>query len=184
MWTRTASIAACFGILLSSQMNAANAAGKSVIRDVELSEDGVLHGHVFSSEGAAVPEKKVAVNFRGKAVARAVTSEDGRFAVAGVRGGAHDIAVGDQVFSVRVWKNGTAPKSASPALVLTDKSGIVRGQGMDQFGNPIGPTSGLGLLDVVTVGSLAAGGAGVYYGVENNNELGDLKVQLQQLASP
>jgi hypothetical protein len=48
----------------------------------------------------------------------------------------------------------------------------------------MGATSGLGLIDIVTLSSVALGGAGLYYGIDNNNKLDDLQDEIAKLASP
>jgi hypothetical protein len=191
--TRIASMAASLGILCSSSASAFGAGGagrQTAVRDVELSADGTLVGHVYHADGSAVADQDVELRFKGTAVARTKTSANGQFAVSGARGGAHELTVGETVSPVRLWKNGTAPEGASRGLVVTSDTTVVRGQGYDQcqgydqYGNPMGATSGLGLIDIVTLSSVALGGAGLYYGIDNNNKLDDLQDEIAKLASP
>jgi hypothetical protein len=172
--TRTASIAACFGILFTSQIAAAGNGRSGVVRDVELSADGMLHGRVLNSEGVATPGTLVELRYQGAAVARAKTSADGRFVVSDVRGGAHEIAVAEGTTAVRLWKRGTAPEGSVAGVVLSSET-AVRGQGA---------TAGLGMLDVITLTSVGLGGAGVFYGIDNNNKLDDVEEQIKMMASP
>jgi len=185
--TRIASMAASLGILCSSSAFAFGAGGavrQTTVRDVELSADGTLVGHVYHADGSVVADQDVELRFKGTAVARTKTSANGQFAVSGARGGAHELTVGETVSPVRLWKNGTAPDGASRGLVVTSDTTVVRGQGCDQYGNPMGATSGLGLIDIVTLSSVALGGAGLYYGIDNNNKLDDLQDEIAKLASP
>lgn len=174
--TRTASIAACFGILFSSQIAAAGNGRSGVVRDVELTADGTLYGQVLESDGSAVADAVVELRFKGTAVSRTTTSADGRFAVTDVRGGAHEIAIDSVSVPVRLWKNGTAPEGSVSGIVMSPET-AVRGQGM-------GATSGFGLLDVVTVSMIGLGGAGLYYGIDNGDKLDDLEEQVKMLSSP
>lgn len=133
---KAASIAVCFGILLSNTASAFAGNPSSVSRDVELTGDGTLHGQIYTSEGRVVQKCEFELRYQGTTVAQAVTGDNGDFTITGVRGGAHDLAVGSTTTSIRLWKNGTAQTGALDRLVFAAKENIVRGQACDEYGNP------------------------------------------------
>jgi hypothetical protein len=185
--TRVACSAVCFGVLLSGPVMAG---AKGIIKDIELSADGTLYGQVAASEGRPVSNAVVQLRYQGKPVAAAKSNTEGRFAISGVRGGAHEVVIGALRTPVRLWATKTAPKGAKPGLVIVSKQTIVRGQDYDQNGNPIycegdivggGPT-GFGLLDVITLGTLGLGGGALAVALDNQNEIDKLKAAIP--ASP
>lgn len=172
--TKAASVAVCFGILLSGPVSAFGA-DKGVVRDVELSANGTLYGQVFTSEGRPVDNAIVELRHQGSAVARTATAVDGQFVIDGVRGGAHEVAVGSLATPVRLWKSGTAPDGALKGLAIAGNEQIVRGQDCDQYGNPCPPSSGFGLIDVVTLSMLGTSIAGLVIAIDNSNKIDDLR---------
>ncbi|MCP4786413.1 MAG: carboxypeptidase regulatory-like domain-containing protein [Fuerstiella sp.] len=187
LFTRVACIAVCFGVILSGP---AMAGAKGVIKDIELSADGTLYGQIAASQGRPVADAVVQLRYQGAPVAATRSNADGRFAISGVRGGAHEVVSGASRSPVRLWARGTAPKGAKPGLVITNKQTVVRGQDYDQNGNPIcyeggnvdcGPT-GFGLLDVITLGTLGLGGGALAVALDNQNEIDKLKAAIP--ASP
>ena len=184
---KAASVAVCFGILLSNTASAfAGGPGPSpVARDVELRSDGTLHGQIYTSEGRVVENAPIELRYQGTIVARANTGANGDFAITGVRGGAHDLSVGAATASVRLWKNGTAPAGSVESLVVVGDENLVRGQAVDEYGNPCNtcppPSSGFGLIDVVTLTMLATSVTALVFAIETQNDIDDLQ---DQLASP
>ena len=182
---KAASIAVCFGILLSSTASAFEGGRAQVARDVELTGDGTLYGQIYTSEGRVVENAAVELRYQGTTVARAMTGENGDFAITGVRGGAHDLSIGTATTSVRLWKNGTAPVGAVDSLVFAGDENIVRGQACDEYGNPCNtcapPSSGFGLIDVVTLAMVGTAVTALVYTIKTNEDVKDLK---KQLASP
>lgn len=182
---RAASIAVCFGILLSGPTSAFAGGPSQVARDVELTGDGTLHGQIYTSEGHVVENAAIELRYQGARVAQAATGPNGDFAITGVRGGAHDLSIGTATTSVRLWKNGTAPAGSVPSLVFAGDENVVRGQNVDEFGNPVGgfppPSSGFGLIDIVTLAMVGTSTAALVYSIETQNDIDDLK---KQLASP
>lgn len=175
--TKAASIAVCFGIFLSGPVSAFANNKAIMARDVELSADGTLHGQVLNAEGQFVENAQVELRFQGTTVARTATTQDGRFEIGGVRGGAHDLTVGSVATPVRLWKTGTAPQGAVSDVVISASEHVVRGQAMDQYGNPCNtcpPTSGFGLIDVVTLAMLATSVTALVIAIDTNNEVDDL----------
>ena len=107
------------------------------------------------------------------------------FAIAGVRGGAHDLSVGATTTSVRLWKNGTAPVGSVESLVFAGDENVVRGQACDEYGNPCNtcppPSSGFGLIDVVTLAMVGTSVTALVFAIETQNDIDDLE---DMLASP
>ena len=181
---KAASIAVCFGILLSNTASAFAGNPSSVSRDVELTGDGTLHGQIYTSEGRVVQNAQVELRYQGTTVAQAVTGDNGDFAITGVRGGAHDLSIGTATTSVRLWKNGTAPTGSVPSLVLAGDDDVVRGQDVDQYGNPVGgfapPSTGFGLIDVVTLAMVGTSVTALVFAVKTNGDVADQQEQLDQ----
>jgi hypothetical protein len=186
---KAASIAVCFGILLSNTAFAFdnNRVGKSVsgsegavqrtgvARDVELQADGALRGKVFTSDQRPVENAQIELKFQGTTVARTTTGSDGDFLITGVRGGAHEISVGSMNSPVRLWKNGTAPTGAVDGFVVAASEEIVRGQAYEHYYDPYydnygQPSSGFGLMDVVALAVIGAAATGVAIAIHEHNE--------------
>ena len=179
---KAASVAVCFGMLLSSTASAFEGGRSQVARDVELTGDGTLYGQIYTSEGRVVENAAIELRYQGNTVARSVTGANGDFAITGVRGGAHDLSIGSATTSVRLWKNGTAPAGSVESLVYAGDETVVRGQACDDNCNTCPPpSSGFGLIDVVTLGLLGTAVTGLVYSIKTHNEVKDLKAQL---ASP
>ena len=191
LFTRVACIAVCLGVLLSGPVMAG---AKGVIKDIELSADGTLYGQTAASHGRPIADAVVQLRYQGMPVAATKSNADGRFAISGVRGGAHEVVIGAVRSPVRLWANGTAPKGATPGLVIATNATVVRGQDYDEYGNSIyydgeiaaaragvGPT-GFGMLDVITLGTLGLGGASLAIALDNQNDIDKLKAAIP--ASP
>jgi len=182
---KAASIAVCFGILLSNTASAFAGGPSQVARDVELTGDGTLYGQIYTSEGRVVENAPVELRYQGVSVAHAMTGANGDFVITGVRGGAHDLSVGAATTSVRLWKNGTAPEGAVQSLIVAGDESVVRGQACDEYGNPCGtcapPSSGFGLIDIVTLAMLGTAVTALVYTIKTHDDVEDLK---KQLASP
>lgn len=120
------------------------------ISDVSLGAKGKLTGFVLDGQGKAVAGSRVIVRLGRRNVAEATTDAMGQFRVEGLRGGVYQIVHADGVSVFRVWKNGTAPRSAKlNALLIARKQRVVRGQ------------DGVGPLAMMEPGTLAAGAAGI-----------------------
>lgn len=182
---KAASVAVCFGILLSSTASAFEKGSSQVARDVELTGDGTLHGQIYTSEGRVVENAAIELRYQGSTVAQAMTGANGDFAITGVRGGAHDLSIGSATTSVRLWKNGTAPAGSVESLIFAGDENVVRGQACDEYGNPCNtcapPSSGFGLIDVVTLAMVGTAVTALVFTIETQNDIEDLK---DQLASP
>lgn len=186
---KAASIAVCFGILLSNTALAVDnyRVGKSVsgsdavvqrtsiARDVELQADGALRGKVFTSDQRPVENAQIELKFQGTTIARTTTGSEGGFLITGVRGGAHEISVGSMNSPVRLWKNGTAPSGAVDGFVVAASEEIVRGQAYEHYYDPYydnynQPSSGFGLMDVVALAVIGAAATGVAIAINEHNE--------------
>ena len=176
---KAASVAVCFGILLSSTASAFEGGHSPVARDVELTGNGTLYGHIYTSEGRAVENAAIELQYQGTTVARAMTGAEGDFAITGVRGGAHNLAIGNATTSVRLWKSGTAPAGAVESVVFAGDENVVRGQAYDEYGNcDSGNTcppasSGFGLIDVVTLAMLGTSTTAMIYAIKIHREVDD-----------
>jgi hypothetical protein len=151
---------------------------RDAARDIELTRDGSLYGEVCSSEGLAVANAAVTLRYQGSEIASATTDAEGHFLITGVRGGAHEMTVGSLAVPVRLWKNGTAPEAAAETLVVAADEHVVRGQQCDQYCAPgCPPTSGFGLIDVVTLAMLATSTAALIIAIDTNDKVDDLPAQ-------
>lgn len=176
--TKAASIAVCFGILLTNVASAFDGVPSQVARDIELTADGALQGQIYSPEGTPVSRASVELRYQGTAIAQTTTGAQGEFLITGVRGGAHELSIGSMTTPVRLWKNGTAPEGAVDGVVVAASENVVRGQSMDTYGNPAcapPPTSGFGLIDVVTLAMLGTSVAALIIAIDTNNDVDDLK---------
>jgi hypothetical protein len=57
-----------------------------------------------------------------------VTDDQGRFCIAGLRGGIYQIAAGDRVIAYRVWTPAAAPPGAHRSVELVVDGSVARGQ--------------------------------------------------------
>lgn len=170
--SRAASIAVCFGVLLSGPL--ATAGQSRVIRDVQLTQQGKFQGQILTPAGKTVSNAVVQLRFRGAPVAAAKTDTQGRFAISGVRAGAHEVVTGAVHSPVRLWSYGTAPRGARTGMVVAIDETIIRGQDYCETG-ACAPTSGFGMLDVITLATVGAAVGALVVGLDNKNTLEDLE---------
>ena len=141
----------------------------------------------YTPDGKPVPNANVSLRYRGKTIAAAKSSDKGAFTVTGLRGGTHNVVVGSLISPVRLWANGTAPKSASRGLVVAASETVVRGQDMYCDTCPPGPVcppsgpTGFGLLDVITLATVGTATGALVVGLDNRDTLKDIKAAV---ASP
>lgn len=123
---------------------------------------GELTGKLLNANGKPVDGAVVSVSKNGKTVAKTTTKTDGSYTVKGLSSGNHTISMADGQFPVRLWSKETAPTSAKTQLTVSQTA--VRGQFMDECGNPMWENIAIG-------GLLIVGGfiAGAYFG-ENQND--------------
>lgn len=99
------------------------------VRDVALRDGGYLTGQVLDAAGAPVAATPVAVVDQGRVVATALTGEDGRFTIAGVKAGVYQVATDKGVTVCRLWAPGTAPPAAISDALVVNGDTVVRGAG-------------------------------------------------------
>jgi hypothetical protein len=96
---------------------------------VALAEGGLLRGVVANSDSIGAPDVVVeARDGRGAVVGSAVTGPEGRFEIAGLKGGFYSLVVEEQSHACRAWKPGAAPPCARNEVLLVCESLTVRGQ--------------------------------------------------------
>jgi hypothetical protein len=170
---QAASIAVCFGILLSNSVYGFGDVRSAVPRDVELTTDGSLRGQVYTSEQLPVENAQIELKYQGTTIARTTTGPEGDFLITGVRGGAHEVSVGAINSPVRLWKFGTAPNGAVTGIVMAANENVIRGQSYDPYGDRGGfgqPSSGFGLMDVVALALVGAAATAVVIAIEDHKD--------------
>lgn len=116
----------CLGSVLGPGAYAENTPAQSV--DIALAMGGILIGQVVDTEGQALKEAEVVLKSGGKEIARCQTDAAGKFQVAGLRGGAIEVASKGTMGNCRVWAPGTAPPAAQPGLLVVAEGDVIRGQ--------------------------------------------------------
>ena len=124
--------AAAVGMILPQFAYAASAGQPArpmpaTVRDVALQDGGRLTGQVLDAAGAPVAATQVAVVDQGGAAATALTGEDGRFAVSGLKAGVYQVATAKGVTVCRLWAPRTAPPSAQGDALVVNGDTVVRG---------------------------------------------------------
>ena len=122
------------------------------IQDVSLGEKGELTGYVLDDQGKPVAGSKVVVRLGRKIVAETTADKAGHFEVSGLRGGIYQIEYADGISVLRVWKHGTAPKSAAASARLVAEKLVIRGQ------SELGTLTTLQPLTVVSMTAAVVGG--------------------------
>lgn len=145
---------------------AKEASGK--IRDVKLSEGGVLEMQLVDQNNRPIQDVSVALQFEGKRVATARSDKTGTVRFVRVRSGQHTIQAGDNIQTVRLWKGDAAPPQAVTKLAVTTEEKIVRGQGGGGF-----------LIPTLVTGAVV----GTIYSVAETQNLKD-EVDALRAASP
>ena len=146
-----------------------------IISDVSLGEKGELTGFILDGQGKAVAKSKVVVSFGRKVIAKTTTNETGQFRVSGLRGGIYQIAHADGVAVFRVWKNGTAPKSARQNALVVVGTRQIRGQ------DGLGPLS---MVEPATLAAIVAGVAGIVVGTVAISQSDDVRFVTVPDATP
>lgn len=122
------------------------AQAKPKLRNVELSQDGGVHGRVLDVHGRPVAGADVQILTKhSKKTAK--TNEKGQFILTGLKGGVCVVQVGEANYGARLWKQGTAPpKSLKQFSVVNDPNFVVRGQDGMLFGLTSAQLLGLALV--------------------------------------
>ena len=124
------SLLAVEGILLPAPIQAAETVVQAapLAIDVMLDAEGSLAGTVVGTGGQAAAGARVSLSAAGVARINVVTDNEGRFRVAGLRGGIYQIAAGERAVAFRVWTPAAAPPGAQSSVMLVIDSGTARGQ--------------------------------------------------------
>lgn len=120
--------------------------------DIVLHHGGVLQGTVLNTEGQPVSGVTVKIGHNQNTVAKTLSNAEGKFAVKGLRNGAHMIEVGAKLRPVRLWETNTAPPAAIENVAIVVDEEAVRGQ---MFGGG-GRWPGSGIRAFVLIGGVAA----------------------------
>jgi hypothetical protein len=99
---------------------------KPKLRNVELAQNGEVHGRVLDVHGRPVVDTTVEISTKsGKKSAK--TNNKGQFKLAGLKGGVCVVQVGQANYGARLWTQGTAPpKSLKQFSVINDPNFVVR----------------------------------------------------------
>lgn len=97
-------------------------------KDVALSDSGSLNGTVLNSAAQPVSDVAIQVLHEGKVVASTKSDAEGKFAIRGLRNGAHVIQVGGIQQPVRFWGQDAAPPAALSQMAIVVPDDVVRGQ--------------------------------------------------------
>lgn len=138
-WTAFVALVGLLIPQLAFAAGPAPAGAPSSVRDVELQKGGVLNGQLLSITGQPSAKMKMALVDRHGDARRIVTDAEGKFQIAGLRGGSYNLIVGEGGVPVRVWAQGTAPPHAQSELLMLDSVMAVRGQqggGLGLLSNP------------------------------------------------
>lgn len=121
--------AATFGATPDSR--AASARGGATIQDVALDADDTLAGQLVDPQGQAISRAAVVIQ-QGDHGRQLVTDEEGRFAVAGLRGGVYQVQTATTSGTYRCWTHSAAPPTATRSILLVDQqASLLRGQCAD-----------------------------------------------------
>jgi hypothetical protein len=100
----------------------------AVIQDAELAKSGVLRGRVFNAQGVAISGVDVAVLADDGSTVLSRTTEQGEFAVGGLKGGVYQVVAGQGCQVIRAWTEGTAPPAAEQQIMIVSDPSVVVGQ--------------------------------------------------------
>lgn len=108
----------------------AGSGSNSTTIDVALHEAGVLLGRLVDANGATLKSVPVSLHTPHVGTITTETDQNGRFAFAGVPGGAYRLSAQQSVLMIRAWQQGTAPPSATTEIELVYEPivRVVRGQ--------------------------------------------------------
>jgi hypothetical protein len=89
----------------------------------------LLLGQVLDESMQPISGLDVAIQSGGQTMATTKTDANGTFAVAGLRGGLHQITTVESIQNCRLWAPGTAPPNAAAHLrFVPGQDTVVRGQ--------------------------------------------------------
>ena len=103
-----------------------------------------MHGQVVDSQGRAMGDAAVALQFEGRLMATTKTNSTGGFVFRGLRGGTFQISAASGSAVFRLWAHNTAPPLAATGAVIAADREAAAGQ------NPTwGPGPRLLMLGVI-----------------------------------
>ena len=97
-------------------------------KDVALSESGMLTGTVLNTAAKPVSDVAIQIIHEDKVVASTKSDAEGKFAVRGLRNGAHVMQVAGVQQPVRFWGQDAAPPAALSQMAIVVPDDVVRGQ--------------------------------------------------------
>ena len=142
---------------------------ESVMQDVKLAKGGILTARIVDLQGNPVVGEQVAVMFRGKEIAAAVSDENGLAAVSGLRPGLHAIVTPTGTTACRLWNADTAPPTATTVPAVVSDTEVIRGQ--------------LGAFNLPMFVVLATSVAALVVALDANNSADDAQAQADALAA-
>ncbi len=155
---------------------------KARIRDVLLSERGVVELQLVDSQGQGLKNVPVTVKFQDRIVAQATTGENGLVSLEKIRPGQHTVHAGAGIELVRVWQPSAAPPSAVNRLAIVSDERVVRGQPGSTPSNPGQTTISPG--GALTILSLVGAGVALAEIESQKDDIKSLQSQVNALASP
>ncbi|NLS96510.1 MAG: hypothetical protein GXX96_30600 [Planctomycetaceae bacterium] len=105
----------------------------AAVSDVALSADGLLRGQLLSPQGRGLAGVQIAAFSGNRSLGSATTDADGRFAIAGLKGGVVTLVAGQTQTVVRVWTPKGAPAAAKSSVLLVDGQPQALGQSWRGF---------------------------------------------------
>jgi len=125
------------GACLPAQVSMADQSGRRpaapqttvfAVSDVALAQGGLLKGQLLNEQMQPVAGTEVTIVANGRTVAATTTDANGVFAVAGLRGGFHQITTAVAIENCRFWIAGTEPPRATQGIQIIASRDVVRGQ--------------------------------------------------------
>lgn len=158
-------------LAVGNDVAAADAAATQSWRvvDVELRSGGTLLGQVVDAGAQPVAGNDVSILSGSKSVASTRTDEDGRFAVAGLHGGVHQVYAGDTAQVCRLWAPGTAPPKSPSAVQIVTGRDVVRGQWGPPAGNQFLKNAKGWMTNPFVVGGIVAAAVAIPVAIHNAN---------------
>lgn len=157
--------AALIAMLVPQMVYAANpsaaAAGQAAavetsmaVQDVALQAGGVLQGQVLDVQGRPVTATAVTVIQQGQVVRQTHSDENGKFTVAGLKGGLYQVATAQGGAVYRLWTAEAAPPAAKSGVLIVSGDSVVRG-GMNGHSSPFGFLGNPWVLGAIVAAAIA-----------------------------
>jgi hypothetical protein len=128
---------AAFGMCIPPVAFAAEPSPTTLVSDVALNDGGTLHGQVVDLQGVGVAGVPVAVKGQNRELASAVTADEGRFSVPGLKGGVYHVAAAEGQGVYRLWSPGTAPPAAQKGVIVYTQNAPQQNGFKMFFANPV-----------------------------------------------